>query len=203
LVVALCLLFASAAPPAADAEQASPTPAFSRQSAEVGQRVHLTVTVPAQGTDALVRFALPQGLRLLSADPTSASLGTWPVSAGSEQTLDLRVELTAAGAQTATAAIDAGPEASATIDATPNSPPVISSLSMMGSRFHFSLSEPATLSIAIQHTADRHTRFVERRLGSGAHALRVTLAPGSYRATFVPTDALGKRGRAQHVSFSL
>jgi hypothetical protein len=203
LVVALCLLPASAAPPAAGAEQASPTLGFDRQSAEVGQHVHLTVTAQALSADSLVRYSLPQGLRLLSANPSNASLGTWPVPAGSAQTLDLRVEVTAAGAQTATASLEGGPQASATIQATPNPAPVISRLSMKSSRFRFSLSEPATLSIAIQHTADRHTRFVERRLGGGAHSLRVTLAPGGYRATFIPTDALGKQGRARHVSFAV
>jgi hypothetical protein len=203
LVVALCLLFASAAPPAADAEQASPTLTFQRQSAELGQRVHLTIAVPALTADALVRYSLSQGLRLASANPSSASLGAWPVPAGSAQTLDLLVDVTATGTQTATAGVDGGPQASATLDATRNSAPVISKLSMKRSRFQFTLSEPASLSIAIQHTADRHTRFVERRLGGGAHALRVTLAPGGYRATFIPTDALGKQGRARHVSFAV
>jgi len=91
--------------------------------------------------------------------------------------------------------------ASASVQAQADPAPVISRLSMKRSRFHFMLSEPATVSIAIQHTADRHTRFVERHLGGGAHDLRVTLAPGKYRATFIPTDELGHQGRSRRVSF--
>jgi hypothetical protein len=159
----------------------------------------------------IANLSLSPGLRLLSADPVSASLGTWSVPrldpAGSE-TLDLRVEVTAPGTQTASVDVTEGMpffngSASATVQAQSDPAPVISKLSMKRSRFHFTLSEPATVSIAIQHTADRHTRFVERKLGGGAHSLRVTLAPGKYRATFVPTDELGHQGHSRHVSFSV
>jgi hypothetical protein len=217
LVVALCLLAASVAPPAAGAEQASSPAslslAFDRQAAVVGDHVHLTATLSSQNPDpvfgTIANFALSPGLRLLSADPVSASLGTWSVPtlapAGSDE-LSLLVEVTAPGAQTASVNITEGNpyfagSASATVQA--DRAPVISKLSMKRSRFLFTLSEPATVSIAIQHTADRHTRFVERKLGSGAQALRVTLAPGRYRATFVPTDEQGHQGRARHVAFSL
>jgi hypothetical protein len=207
LLVALCLLCASAAPPAAGAEQAS-TPslvlAYDQPSAQVGEHRHLIATLSSTGQDTFVKYSLPQGLNLLSADPSSASLGTWlvpPLGAGMSAKLDLLVEVTAPGAQTTSVAIDNGPQASATIQAGENQPPVLSKLSMKGRRFRFTLSEPATLSIAIQRTADRHTRFVQRRYGRGSHALRVTLGQGTYRATFIPTDALGKQGRARHVSF--
>jgi len=177
--------------------------------------VHLTATLSSHNPDpvfgTIANFALSPGLRLLSADPVSASLGTWSVPtlapAGSDR-LSLLVEITAPGAQTASVNITEGDpyfagNAAATVQAQGNPAPVISKLSMSRSRFHFTLSEPATVSIAIQHAADRHTRFVERRLGGGAHALRVTLAPGRYRATFVPTDEQGHKGRARHVAFSV
>jgi hypothetical protein len=217
LVVALCLLGASVAPPAAGAEQApaSLSLAFDRQAAPVGQHLHLTATLTSASQDpvfgTIANLSLSPGLRLLSADPVSASLGTWSVPrldpAGSE-TLDLRVEVTAPGTQTASVDVTEGmpffsASASATVQAQSDAAPVISKLSMKRSRFHFTLSEPATVSIAIQHTADRHTRFVERKLGGGAHSLRVTLAPGKYRATFVPTDELGHQGHSRHVSFSV
>jgi hypothetical protein len=218
LVVALCLLAASAAPPAAGAGQASPASlslAFDSQAAQVGQRLHLTATLSSQSQDpvfgTIAKLALSPGLQLLSANPTSASLGTWSVPqldpVGSE-TLALLVQVTAPGTQTASMDVTEGNpffagSASASVQVRQNSAPRISKLSMKGSRFHFTLSEPASVSIAIQHTADRHTRFVERRLGSGPQRLRVALAPGKYRATFIPTDELGKQGRARHVSFSL
>jgi hypothetical protein len=217
LVVALCLLAASVAPPAAGAEQASQPAslslAFDRPAAQVGEHLHLTATLSSQSQDpvfgTIANLALSPGLRLLGADPVSASLGTWSVPrldpAGSE-TLALIVEVTAPGTQAASVDLTEGNpffsgNASATVTARDDPAPVISKLSMKRSRFHFALSEPATVSIAIQHTADRHTRFVERKLGGGAHSLRVTLAHGKYRATFVPTDEQGNQGRARRVSF--
>jgi hypothetical protein len=217
LVVALCLLGASAAPPAAGAEQtpASFSLAFDQPQAQVGQHLHLTATLASQSQDpvfgTIAKLALSPGLRLLSADPVSASLGTWSVprlDPSGTETLSLQVEVTAPGTQTASVDVSEGMPffsgtSTASVQAQADPAPVISRLSMKGSRFHFMLSEPATVSIAIQHTADRHTRFVERQLKSGAQALRVTLAPGSYRATFIPTDELGHQGRARHVAFSV
>jgi uncharacterized repeat protein (TIGR01451 family) len=136
LAVASCLLVASAAPPAAGAEQAPPKPApapplvghasltlsADRQLPMVGDRLHLTATLTPAGTEtvtgARVTLALPRGLSLLSADPVSASLGTWSVptlAEGQTETLTLLVRAVAAGSQTASVQLQDGTRASATV----------------------------------------------------------------------------------------
>ena len=120
--VALCLLAASAAPPAAGAAQApsSLTLAADRHAVGVGARLHLTATLSGPVQDAFVKVHLPSGLTLLSASPPSASLGTWSVphlEAGQTDRLTLLVRVVRAGKHTASVELPGVTTASTTIAA--------------------------------------------------------------------------------------
>jgi hypothetical protein len=128
LLVALCLLAASAVPPAAGAEQAplvgtaSLTLVADRSTPRVDGHARLTATLTSTGpgpiSGALVKISLPPGLDLLSAMPVSASLGTWSVPAlevGQTETLSLLVRVVAKGTHTALVQLQDGTQAAVTM----------------------------------------------------------------------------------------
>src|SRR5439155_8098791 len=88
-----------------------------------------------------------------------------------------------------------------------------------GSEFLFRLSEPSTVVIRIERVLRGRTagkRYVrvgdltraglaagKRRVAFSGRIGRRALAPGSYRATLVPTDSLGLRGAPRQLSFAV
>jgi alpha-tubulin suppressor-like RCC1 family protein len=91
--------------------------------------------------------------------------------------------------------------------------------SRRGSEFLFRLSERSTVAIRIERVLRSRTagkRYVrvgdltraalaagKRRIAFSGRIGRRALAPGSYRATLVPTDSLGLRGAPRRVSFAV
>jgi PKD domain len=92
-------------------------------------------------------------------------------------------------------------------------PPVISSASLRGTRVRFRLSEAATVRFSVRRrSGGRRLGSFARRAAAGQSSVRfagrlrlrgrtVSLAPGRYRLALVATDAAGNRSAARRLAF--